>query len=485
MSFADSTFIYFLLIFACLWLLTRGKYLPQLGVMLVGSLVFYSYNRWWLLGLIASYCVVDWGVGLGLRRTHWPRVWLALGIGFNLGVLGFWKYTPLVARTAFELFGWSIVAPSSLEGWAIPIGISFYAFTGISYMVDVFRGVIEPERSLLRYSVYTAFFPHLMAGPILRAREFLVDLRPGKLPDRSLASWEGTFLLARGFFKKIVLADTIALSIDPFFANMTNVSTAGVWALPYLYLYSLQIYFDFSGYTDIARGLGLWFGFRWPDNFNWPYLANSAQEFWRRWNMTLSRFLRDYLYVPLGGGRHGRWRTALNLMITMLLGGLWHGASWSFMIWGGLHGLYLVIHRAWMFTPVSGVLARITGPARWLWTTFCIGLTFNAVAIAWCFFRITDFNASCACVGKWFAFDRMLAGGSADLSLWALLGGYAAATIAAVVAIGNLSLAEVPGLLAKRPMLHGLSWGIAIGLLLIAFLIAPGGERQPFIYFQF
>ena len=158
------------------------------------------------------------------------------------------------------------------------------------------------------------------------------------MPTRPLEPAEGAFLIARGFFKKLVLADSIAVAIDPFFANVSDPSTAGVWALPYIYLYALQIYFDFSGYTDIARGLGLWFGFRWPENFNWPYLATSVQDFWRRWHMTLSRFLRDYLYIPLGGSRGGPLRVAAALMVTMLLGGLWHGASWSFMLWGGLHG---------------------------------------------------------------------------------------------------------------------------------------------------
>lgn len=485
MSFTDSPFLYFLPLFACAWLVTRGKYLPQLSVMLIGSLIFYSHHRWWLLGLILSYCLVDWVVGLGLCSRRWPRAWLTLGIGFNLGVLGFWKYTPLLAHSVFDLFGWSIVAPSTLEGWAIPIGISFYAFSGISYMVDVFRGTIEPERNLLRYGLFTAFFPHLVAGPILRAHEFLVDLEPRRLPASSAAPWEGTFLLTRGFFKKLVLADTIAPSIDPFFANISNVSTAGVWALPYLYLYSLQIYFDFSGYTDIARGLGLWFGFRWPDNFNWPYLASSAQEFWRRWHMTLSRFLRDYLYLPLGGSRRGPWRTALNLMTTMLLGGLWHGASWSFMIWGGLHGFYLMVHRAWILTSMRSRLLHITEPALTGWTALSIALTFNAITIAWCFFRITDLDSSCACVVKWFVFDQPFVGGSADPSLWALLAGYAAATIAAVIVTKNLPLTAVPRLFAERPMLHGLSWGIAMGMLVIALLIAPSEEHQRFIYFQF
>ena len=227
MSFVEPAFAYFLPIFIGLWLLTRGRYLPQLFVMLACSLVFYAHNRWWLLGLIISYCIVDWATALQLHRSGRPALWLTLGVGFNLTVLGFWKYTPLVAQTALEWFGVSIVAQPLIETWTTPIGISFYAFSGIAYMVDVHRGTVPPERSLLRYSLFTCFFPHLVAGPILRAHEFLVRLRPGQLPDRPLALWEGTFLVARGLFKKLVLADTIAISIDPFFANVADASTAG------------------------------------------------------------------------------------------------------------------------------------------------------------------------------------------------------------------------------------------------------------------
>jgi alginate O-acetyltransferase complex protein AlgI len=187
------------------------------------------------------------------------------------------------------------------------------------------------------------------------------------MPTRPLAPAEATFLIARGFFKKLVLADSLAVAIDPFFANITHPSTAGVWSLPYIYLYALQIYFDFSGYTDIARGLGLWFGFRWPENFNWPYLATSVQDFWRRWHMTLSRFLRDYLYIPLGGSRGEPLHTAAALMITMLLGGLWHGPSWSFMLWGGLHGCFLIVNRIWSSSTLCQRLELLRGPPALAW----------------------------------------------------------------------------------------------------------------------
>jgi alginate O-acetyltransferase complex protein AlgI len=387
-SFLNLAFAYFLPIFFGAWLLARRSDPARIALMLVGSLVFYAYNQWWTLGIILSCCAAGFGTALWLKRSSRPGLVLALGVGFNLAVLCYWKYTPLIVGTAGDLLGFPRAAADAWSGFVVPAGLSFYAFSGIAYMVDVYRGSMAPDPNLARFGLFTSFFPHLVAGPILRAREFLVHLRPGRLPDRPLAPWEGTFLIARGYFKKIVLADSIAAAIDPFFANITHPSTAGVWALPYIYLYAFQIYFDFSGYTDIARGLGLWFGFRWPENFNWPYLAASTQEFWRRWHMTLSRFLRDYLYIPLGGSRAGPWRTGTNLMITMLLGGLWHGASWSFALWGGLHGLFLITNRLWEHTALHDRLSNLTGLGRHAWKAACVVLTFNTVCLAWCFFRL-------------------------------------------------------------------------------------------------
>src|SRR5262249_54797106 len=289
------------------------------------------------------------------------------------------------------------------EGWRIPFGISFYAFTGIAYMVDVFRRTTPAEANLPRYTLSICFFPHLVAGPILRANEFLTQLGPGRMPTRPLAPLQALGLIARGYFKKLVLADRLALAIDPFFAHVNDPTTAGVWALPYVWLYALQIYFDFSAYTDIARGLGLLFGYRWPENFHLPYLAANVAEFWHRWHATLSRFLRDYLYIPLGGSRGGPWRTARNLMITMLLGGLWHGAAWSFLLWGGLHGLFLVVHRAWSATALRGRLAGVGGAGGLVWRGVCVLATFHCVCLAWCFFRLTALPDSLACVRKWVA----------------------------------------------------------------------------------
>ena len=483
MSFIEPAFLYFLPIFICGWLIARRNYWAQIGFMLAGSLVFYAHNRWWTLSLIATYCLVDWLVGIRIEKSPRPRLLLLAGIFFNLVVLAYWKYMPLIAKGFVALFDIEIVSTSRLESWTTPIGVSFYAFMGIAYMVDVYNGTVKPERNLLRYSLFTSFFPHLVAGPILRAQEFLVHLRPEHIPKKPLDIWEGAFLIARGVFKKMVLADTIAAAIDPYFINITAAPTQGIWSLPFIYLYSFQIYFDFSGYTDIARGLGLWFGFRWPENFNWPYAATSIQDFWRRWHMTLSRFLRDYLYLPLGGSKGGRFRTSLNLMITMMLGGLWHGASLSFALWGAIHGALLVVHRIWHDSVLRSRLSGALGPV--VMTMLGIFVTFNSVSLSWCYFRLTDFAASNACVEKSFAFDIPIAGGSADRSLWALLAIYGVAAASAKLCMRSSPVGQFSKLLETRPFMRGIAWGATVGLVVLAIMIAPITERPAFIYFQF
>jgi alginate O-acetyltransferase complex protein AlgI len=486
-SFEDRPFLILLVVTYGLWLWLRRREGAAVGLLLAASLVFYAHNHWQLLPILLLYCVLDWAVALRLEYTRRPGLVLGLGVGFNLLVLCFYKYTPLVVTTLARRTGVWLWPAAQLgpEAWSIPFGISFYAFTGIAYMVDVRRGTCRAERNLLRYSLSAVFFPHLVAGPILRANEFLVFLRPGQMATQPQAPLEAGWLLARGYFKKLVLANRISALIDPFFAHVADPSTAGVWSLPYVYLYALQIYLDFSAYTDIARGLGLLFGYRWPDNFNLPYLAVNVADFWRRWHITLSRFLRDYLYIPLGGNRGGGLRTGLNLMVTMLLGGLWHGASWSFLLWGGLHGLFLIAHRAWSRLPLAGRLGGLGGVPGLLWRGFAVVLTFHCVCLAWCFFRLTTLSDSLACVRKWVDFSarRMVGPTLLDGSLAVLLAGYAVVGLAAF----HLERRQQAqgGEPAPAPFLAGCRWGLCGGLLVLAALLAPGDVAPPFIYFQF
>jgi D-alanyl-lipoteichoic acid acyltransferase DltB (MBOAT superfamily) len=489
MTFTEQAFVLFLPIFYGLWLLCRRRESWQVGMLVVASLLFYGHNHWRLLPLILSYCAVNWAVGVWIERSPRPRRALTWGVAYNLIVLGYFKYGPLLLATLTTILtrlGVShTIAPPT--GWSIPFGISFYAFTGIAYMVDVYRRTASAERSPSRYLLSVTFFPHLVAGPILRANEFLTQLRPGHMPTRPLDPLEALSLLARGFVKKAVLADRIALAIDPFFQHIADSSTAGVWSLPYAYLYALQIYFDFSGYTDIARGLGLLFGYRWPDNFNLPYLAADVSDFWRRWHISLSRFLRDYLYIPLGGNRGGWWRTNRNLMLTMLLGGLWHGASWSFMLWGGLHGTFLVLHRCWQLVPLRDRFADLSGPAGRLWRGACLLLTFHCVCLAWCFFRLNVLAESLECVRRWVVFDagKWWVGGVNDPSLWTLLAGYGVVAWCAVNLDGALANWRERPMTAREPLLRGALWGYGAAMLVLAALLAPGETAPPFIYFQF
>lgn len=488
MNFTDDRFLWMFLGVYVLWRLVRRQQSAAIVLLTVFSLAFYGYHVWQWIPLLIAYCIGNWAIGLTIETARRPRLIMWFGVLLNLTGLAFYKYTPL-AMQSLAPFASSLSNPearSLVADWVVPCGISFYCFTSIAYLIDVSRGTTDAERNLWRFSLYLSFFPQLVAGPILRTRDFLQDLQPGKLPAESPAPFDACALMARGYIKKLVLADRIALAIDPYFAHVGDSTTAGVWSLPYIYLYALQIYLDFSAYTDIARGLGLLFGFRWPENFMNPYAARSIQEFWRRWHITLSRFLRDYLYIPLGGSRRGEWRTACNLMITMLLGGLWHGASWSFVLWGGLHGVFLIVHRAWSRTPLAQRLVAMSGMAGKAWRIACMILTFHAVCFAWCFFRLTDIPSSLACITRIFSFnaERMLVGGASDASLWVLLGVYALVSL--LIANGKrwlegTSTMESP---LMAPFVRGMQWG-AVSVALLVSIVLARGDAAPFIYFQF
>jgi alginate O-acetyltransferase complex protein AlgI len=482
-SFEQKPFLMlFAVVFAWWWLIRRHER-AVVCLLLGASLLFYAYNHWFLLPILVAYAVMNWFVACRVERSARPRLWLWGGVGFNLVVLCYYKYTPLLVQTAADLLPGTVPAlpPDAFEKWSIPYGISFYAFTGIAYMVDVYRNTTAAEPSVWRYALSACFFPHLVAGPILRPNEFLDRVLEGQIPTEPEAPGEACWLIARGFFKKLVVADRIGVTIDPFFAHVNDPTTAGAWALPYVWLYALQIYFDFSAYTDMARGFGLLFGYRWPENFDRPYLSASITEFWRRWHMTLSRFLRDYLYISLGGNRHGKFRTYLNLMLTMLLGGLWHGASWAFLVWGGLHGTFLILHRLWAGTHLAVRLEAHSGWVRVAWHAVAVVLTFHCVCFAWCFFRLTRFTDSMACVRKWVDCDpgKMWVGPWTDPAVWLALGMYAGLTWVAD------ALRDQARKGVFVPTTSGAVWGVRFATLALAALLAPTGTNAAFIYFRF
>lgn len=357
------------------------------GSLVVASLVFYArWNPSYVL-LIAGSIVFNYGIGFLQRRVIEKRGkgskgLLAFGVIANLGLLGYFKYANFFVETVAKTTGlaWQI------EPIILPLAISFFTFTQIAYLVDVWEGIVC-SYSFLDYCFFVLFFPHLIAGPIVRHHEILPQVKEsdGRLKFDDLAV--GLTVLAIGLFKKIVFADGIAEHATHVFSQAQHgvaPDLAAAWGG--VLAYACQIYFDFSGYSDMAIGLGGIFGIRMPLNFNSPYKAHSIIDFWRRWHMSLSRFLRDYLYIRMGGNRKGSARRYTNVMATMLLGGLWHGAGWTFVIWGGLHGMYLLVNHAW---------AKITKGQAWassgLMSVIYYVATFLAVLVGWVFFRAKSF----------------------------------------------------------------------------------------------
>jgi D-alanyl-lipoteichoic acid acyltransferase DltB (MBOAT superfamily) len=323
----------------------------------ITSIYFYYKAGGLYFFLLIFSTLVDYsiGIGMGSTRIKWKRKFLLItSLLVNLGVLGYFKYSYFFADLIFQVSSYqpkvvnyfSVFTNTFLNSQLdvnkiiLPVGVSFFTFQTISYAVDVYRGRINPVKNIIDFGFYVSFFPQLVAGPIVRAWEFIPQLhKKYQLSKRWF--WWSVWLIMGGLFKKVVISDFISVNlVDRVFES--PIMYSGVELLMGAYAYTLQIYCDFSGYTDIAIGIALILGFRLPDNFNRPYMATSLTDFWRRWHISLSSWLRDYLYIPLGGNRLGKVRQSVNLMITMLLGGLWHGAGWLFVMWGVLHGLGLI-----------------------------------------------------------------------------------------------------------------------------------------------
>lgn len=431
--------------------------------MLVASLYFYSTWSAIHLVLIAGQLLVDWTCGHLLGRNEDPatrkRI-VAASVVVNLGVLCVFKYYALIAQTGNAL---GLHLPD-LE-LTLPLAISFYTFESMSYTIDVYRRQLEPVKSPLHLALFITWFPHLIAGPIIRPSEFVPQLdRPTSITRERFFS--GLNLMAIGYCKKLLGADWLARAVDPAFAAPQQYSSLEL--LLAVYAYAFQIYLDFSAYTDIARGASRWFGIELPENFDDPYLATSITDFWRRWHMTLSHWLRDYLYVSLGGNRRGNVRTYVNLMLTMLLGGLWHGASWTFLAWGGIHGGWLAIERR------LGVKAttHVTGMRLWARRV----LTFHVVCLAWILFRAASFGQALAVL-------RGLGAGSFHLVPERLL-----PFLVAVVILAGYWLARPlrPRVEALRPGSVGQHLAYAgVGVALAVVFTLFGASSNAFIYFQF
>ncbi|MHC5062652.1 MAG: MBOAT family O-acyltransferase [Planctomycetota bacterium] len=441
----------------------RGHFL------LASSLLFYLL---WIPAYILL-LLLEIGVNYFLLRkmvaAKRPKPYLVASLVFSLSALAVFKYAAFFAESVSPL--WSLVSSEELgvPEFLLPLAISFYTFQMIALTVDTYRGRIEAVDSLPRYALFVSFFPQLIAGPIMRGREFLPQLEAGGEMTRR-RNQRGLSLLASGMVKKVLIADfLLAPFVDSIFENV------GVAAAPAhliaLYGFAFQIYFDFSGYTDMARGLALLLGFEIPANFREPYLARNPVEFWRRWHITLSSWLRDYLYIPLGGNRAGLPKTYRNLLLTMLLGGLWHGAGWNFIIWGGLHGLYLVLHR------LTTSERREEGESvRWSDLPRIL-ICFHAVLLAWVFFRAEGFGDALAYLGVLFAGDYG--------QPWPGLATLVVLLCAILHLLERKIRLAMPALRVyfddwSGAMLGGLIFGV-----ILALALAVSGAGGEFIYFQF
>jgi alginate O-acetyltransferase complex protein AlgI len=466
--------VFFVCVFTANWVL-RPHHTAWRVTMLVASLYFYAYWNARLVLLIGASILLNYifghaahaALGRDGTKTAASKNIVRGAVGVNLAILGFFKYYGFFTTSFIQLsddLGLPLDPP--LLEVLLPVGISFFTFQAMSYVIDVGRGEQEPI-PLLDFAVYISFFPQLVAGPIVRASEFEPQLR--NRPDpRHVQMPEAFRLIFQGLFKKVVVSSFLATNIvDPVFADPGQHSA--LENLFAVYAYAIQIYADFSGYTDIAIGCALLLGFRFPQNFDAPYISLSIQEFWRRWHMTLSRWLRDYLYIPLGGNRGSTAFVYRNLFLTMLLGGLWHGAAWTFIVWGALHGAYLIAEREvrarWQ---PRGVDPRAVAVGQWI-------LTFHLVCLAWIFFRAETFSMAMEMIGR-----ILFAGGTGPL-----VTGLVVFTIVAMLAsqfVPASAVRRVEGVFAGAPLaVHAVA--LALGLLVIDAL-GPEGVA-PFIYFQF
>ncbi|HET6546710.1 MAG TPA: MBOAT family O-acyltransferase [Rhodanobacteraceae bacterium] len=467
MLFTSLHFIVFFVVVLALNQQLRRWPVAQKLMLLAASYYFYGQWEWHYLLLIWFSTLVDYGIGLRLAKTAHPKRLVAISVVVNLGFLGIFKYANWMIAT---VNGGAVALGSAIHitplDVLLPVGISFYTFQSLSYTIDVYRGVMAPRRNLLDYALAVAFFPQLEAGPIVRAREFLAELDGDRFVGFADIQ-RALVLIALGYVKKLVFADNLALIVDPLFDHPAG---HGFWdTLLAIYAFAFQIYCDFSGYTDIATGCALLLGIRFPQNFNHPYVAASVQDFWRRWHMTLSRWLRDYLYIPLGGNRRGRARTYANLMITMLLGGLWHGASWNFVIWGGLHGLYLAFERAvlsrlawWKADHVAAHILRVI-------------VTFHLVCFAWIFFRAHTFAASGTILANLAQPGFATFSAPRHLGLALLLAGLFAAQF-----LGNYGRLKERLADSSGPLFPA-----ALAAAIVAIIWFTPATTVPFIYFQF
>ncbi len=462
---------------------------PRNAYLFLVSLFFYYKTSGIFFLLLIFSTIVDFFIGRAIYRSEIKlkrKLLVALSVTVNLGVLVYYKYSGFFTESFNYLFDMQLEPIDLLAQWTnqfagthfsidkiiLPVGISFFTFQTISYSVDIYRGKLRPVDRIVDFGFYVSFFPQLVAGPIVRASEFIPQLYKRYNITKAEFGF-AIFMILNGLIKKLVVADYIAVNfVDRVFSNPMTFS--GFENLMALYGYSIQVYADFSGYTDVAIGVALLLGFRLPTNFNSPYKALHTGEFWKRWHISLSSWLKDYLYIPLGGNRRGKVRTNFNLMLTMLLGGLWHGASWQFVIWGGLNGLGLIVYKYWR--NISPFKDSKTWPVRF----YAIFLTFNFITVTRIWFRSETMEAANGImhqITNAFNFSQI---GEVILAYKNIF----------AVMLGAMIIHWLPVTIKhayKEFFINSPQWAKASTVIIAVLIIwqARTADLQPFIYFQF
>ena len=466
------------LVFVCIFLPTVlilhsviGNRKVKNGLLLAASLLFYAYGEPVYIFLMLASALYNYFFAR-LIEKHRKKGLLALAVVVNIGILGVFKYTGFILTSLNELLGISVRIPEI----ALPIGISFFTFQALSYVIDVYRGDVKAQKSYAKLLLYISFFPQLIAGPIVRYKDIEREIDERTINARQIAFGLRRFIVGLG--KKVLIANAMGAAADYIFnhgAANINILAAWIGAVAYL----MQIYYDFSGYSDMAIGLGKMFGFHFKENFNHPYIASTVQEFWRRWHISLSSFFRDYVYIPLGGNRKGKLRTVLNRIIVFFLTGLWHGANWTFIIWGLFHGFFLLLEE---FVPLIKKLPKFL---RHIYTLL-------TVTVGFVVFRADTLGEAVLYIGQMFSgFD--FSAGAMSFAIQALTPYFIVMLLAAIICCGPLakltarvsSWEEQETLTPTENKLQIASFALAFLLLLWCILRLAGGSYNPFIYFRF
>lgn len=470
--FSSGLFLFLFLGFSLIYLLLQKRDTARILFVTLFSYYFYYKSSGFYFFLLGVVTLSDYYLAhaIYVLQSRWKqKLLLLLSLSINLGLLCYFKYTNFFYEQLAPFWGGEFHALDIF----LPVGISFFTFQSLSYTIDVFRGNLKPLNRLLDYAFFVSFFPQLVAGPIVRASDFIPQIRKPLLVTNEMFG-RGVFFILIGLVKKAVLSDYISVNfVERIFENPALYS--GVENLLGVYGYALQIYCDFSGYSDMAIGIALLLGFHFPLNFRSPYQSASITEFWRRWHISLSSWLKDYLYISLGGNRKGTFRTYLNLFLTMLLGGLWHGASWNFIIWGAFHGTALALHKVW-----SKWMAALGVKSNPLTQLLAVGVTFHFVCFCWIFFRNSSFEASLNMI------EQIVTNFQPGLLVQVVEGYWKVIAFMVVGYLLHFSPDRWQEALAKGvTSLPLLCKALLVVAVVYVVIQVKSSEIQPFIYFQF